>query len=82
MLSKLSTFFSSSQGDHIKQNESHNKLPSIEDVITFRTYYYILFVVRGAENGTRTRDLRLGKPTLYQLSYFRIAAVLRMRLQR
>ena len=25
-----------------------------------------------AENGVRTRDLRLGKPTLYQLSYFRI----------
>ena len=24
-----------------------------------------------AENGVRTRDLRLGKPTLYQLSYFR-----------
>ena len=66
----------------IRQNESHNKLPSIGDVITFRTHYYILFVVRGAENGTRTRDLRLGKPTLYQLSYFRIAAVLRMRLQR
>ena len=66
----------------IRQNESHNKLPSIGDVITFRTHYYILFVVRGAENVARTRDLRLGKPTLYQLSYFRIAAVLRMRLQR
>jgi len=26
----------------------------------------------GAENGTRTRDPRLGKPMLYQLSYFRI----------
>ncbi len=25
----------------------------------------------GAENGTRTRDLLLGKQTLYQLSYFR-----------
>ena len=25
----------------------------------------------GAENGTRTRDLRLGRPSLYQLSYFR-----------
>ena len=25
----------------------------------------------GAENGSRTRDLRLGKPTLCQLSYFR-----------
>ena len=29
------------------------------------------YIVR-AENGARTRDLRLGKPTLYQLSYFRI----------
>lgn len=26
----------------------------------------------GAANGVRTRDLRLGKPTLYQLSYCRI----------
>ena len=26
-----------------------------------------------ATNGTRTRDLRLGKPTLYRLSYCRIA---------
>ena len=25
----------------------------------------------GAENGTRTRDLNLGKVALYQLSYFR-----------
>ena len=25
----------------------------------------------GAENGARTRDLNLGKVTLYQLSYFR-----------
>ena len=28
-------------------------------------------MVKRAENGVRTRDLRLGKPTLYQLSYFR-----------
>ena len=27
---------------------------------------------RRAENGTRTRDLNLGKVALYQLSYFRI----------
>ena len=26
----------------------------------------------GAENGTRTRDLNLGKVALYQLSYFRM----------
>jgi hypothetical protein len=27
--------------------------------------------LQGAENGTRTRDLLLGKEALYQLSYFR-----------
>ena len=27
--------------------------------------------LRGADDGVRTRDLRLGKPTLYQLSYIR-----------
>ena len=27
----------------------------------------------GAIEGARSRDLRLGKPTLYQLSYYRIA---------
>ena len=31
-----------------------------------------LLIVR-AENGTRTRDLNLGKVALYQLSYFRMA---------
>ena len=30
------------------------------------------FLTRRAENGTRTRDLNLGKVALYQLSYFRI----------
>ena len=29
----------------------------------------------GAENGTRTRDLNLGKVALYQLSYFRMVFV-------
>ena len=28
----------------------------------------------GAEDGTRTRDLLLGKEALYQLSYFRLSA--------
>lgn len=32
------------------------------------------YIVR-AENGARTRDLRLGKPTLYQLSYYRLFCV-------
>ena len=30
-----------------------------------------MFVMYRAVNGTRTRDIRLGKPTLYQLSYYR-----------
>ena len=29
------------------------------------------FLTQRAENGTRTRDLNLGKVALYQLSYFR-----------
>ena len=29
-----------------------------------------------ADDGLRTRDLRLGKPTLYQLSYVRAGAIL------
>ncbi len=28
----------------------------------------------GAVNGTRTRDPRLGKPMLYQLSYYRVVS--------
>ncbi len=31
----------------------------------------IISLLLGAENGTRTRDLNLGKVALYQLSYFR-----------
>jgi hypothetical protein len=31
---------------------------------------------RKADDGPRTRDLRLGKPTLYQLSYVRAGAIL------
>ncbi len=34
-----------------------------------------------AENGTRTRDLNLGKVALYQLSYFRMACFV-LRVQR
>ena len=44
------------------------------------TFYRVSFLApSGAENGTRTRDLNLGKVALYQLSYFRIA---RLRVQR
>jgi hypothetical protein len=32
-----------------------------------------------AGDGVRTRDLRLGKPTLYQLSYTRVGAILARR---
>ena len=35
-----------------------------------------LVISSGGENGVRTRDLRLGKPTLYQLSYFRNSTVI------
>ena len=30
------------------------------------------FAYKNGSNGARTRDLRLGKPLLYQLSYYRI----------
>ena len=32
-----------------------------------------------AVNGVRTRDLRLGKPTLYQLSYYRDTIILKQK---
>ena len=35
----------------------------------------MVFFRFGAENGARTRDLNLGKVTLYQLSYFRVCSV-------
>ncbi len=31
----------------------------------------VVFLIKRAENGTRTRDPNLGKVVLYQLSYFR-----------
>ena len=34
----------------------------------------------GAENGTRTRDLNLGKVALYQLSYFRKVTFVRLKV--
>ena len=33
--------------------------------------YFCKLLISRAENGTRTRDLNLGKVALYQLSYFR-----------
>ena len=35
--------------------------------------HLLFFLLFGAEYGTRTRDPRLGKPMLYQLSYYRVA---------
>ena len=32
---------------------------------------HICFLIEGAVDGTRTRDPRLGKPMLYQLSHYR-----------
>ena len=37
----------------------------------FYSFLLLLSKKPGAENGTRTRDLNLGKVALYQLSYFR-----------
>ena len=37
----------------------------------FYSTFLLLSKKPGAENGTRTRDLNLGKVALYQLSYFR-----------
>ena len=50
--------------------------------MTYKALYFLsgsFLAPSGAENGTRTRDLNLGKVALYQLSYFRIA---RLRVQR
>ena len=35
--------------------------------------HFCKLLILRAENGTRTRDLNLGKVALYQLSYFRMA---------
>jgi hypothetical protein len=39
-----------------------------------------MVAVRKADDGLRTRDLRLGKPTLYQLSYVRAAGRVYLRV--
>ena len=49
------------------------KKPYISLIHKVFTLYFCLFLKASrAENGTRTRDLNLGKVALYQLSYFRI----------
>ena len=50
------------------------KKPYISLIHKVFTLYFSLFLKASrAENGTRTRDLNLGKVALYQLSYFRMA---------
>ena len=54
-------------------------IPHIVDIQDFFAFICVAlrnkkrghFDLFGAENGTRTRDLNLGKVALYQLSYFR-----------
>ena len=41
--------------------------------IVLKTIYKLFFAKFGAEDGAQTRDLCLGKASLYQLSYFRIS---------
>ena len=56
-------------------------IPHIVDIQDFFAFICVAlrnkkrghFDLFGAENGTRTRDLNLGKVALYQLSYFRMA---------
>ena len=71
----------------IKKNQAANSICLLPDFVsrmrvelTRANAHYPLKVARlpfrhldilGAKNGTRTRDLNLGKVALYQLSYFR-----------
>ena len=55
----------------IKEKASY--ISDIQGFLEFGQFsVHPLFLTRRAENGTRTRDLNLGKVALYQLSYFRI----------
>jgi hypothetical protein len=45
--------------------------PSDEKPVRFQRFYARRCDIMKADDGPRTRDLRLGKPTLYQLSYVR-----------
>ena len=38
----------------------------------------VVVFLKRAENGTRTRDPNLGKVVLYQLSYFRLSATVKI----
>ena len=51
------------------------KVRLIFEPCKFLSYFFrfsLIFLRGGAINGTRTRDPRLGKPMLYQLSYYRL----------
>ena len=52
--------------------EEYKKKPRIS--LIYKAFCFLSRLLSGpsgAENGTRTRDLNLGKVALYQLSYFR-----------
>ena len=46
------------------------------------TWYMVNCTRSGAIDGTRTRDPRLGKPMLYQLSHYRIRIIFTFQVQR
>ena len=57
------------------QRRSHGYLPLVIMTLQHKKKHpngCFFFALFGAVNGVRTRDLRLGKPPLYQLSYYRI----------
>ena len=58
----------------MRSNTSPKKTKKPYISLIHKVFYSTLLLLSkkpGAENGTRTRDLNLGKVALYQLSYFR-----------
>ncbi len=63
--------------DHFFYAQPDLKYPSFTSCITTRVNperVRDLHTHHGADDGARTRDLRLGKATLYQLSYVRMVS--------
>jgi hypothetical protein len=52
-------------------NVAHDGCPRVGRIEAFAEKLVITGLFPEADDGGRTRDLRLGKPTLYQLSYVR-----------
>ena len=67
----LPIFRNSAAKSRTDQN-SGTALPEQHNPLTHTKKATVADDLRGAENGTRTRDLNLGKVALYQLSYFRV----------